>query len=30
MKLSVVMPVYNESATLKKVVEKVLGSPAGD
>jgi glycosyltransferase involved in cell wall biosynthesis len=27
MKLSVVMPVYNESATLKKVVEKVLSVP---
>jgi glycosyltransferase involved in cell wall biosynthesis len=27
MKLSVVMPVYNESATLKKVVEKVLAVP---
>jgi glycosyltransferase involved in cell wall biosynthesis len=27
MKLSVVMPVYNESATLEKVVEKVLAVP---
>jgi glycosyltransferase involved in cell wall biosynthesis len=27
MKLSVVMPVYNESATLKRVVEKVLAVP---
>jgi glycosyltransferase involved in cell wall biosynthesis len=27
MKLSVVMPIYNESATLKKVVEKVLAVP---
>src|ERR1700683_305348 len=27
MKLSVVVPVYNESATLKKVVEKVLAVP---
>jgi glycosyltransferase involved in cell wall biosynthesis len=27
MKLSVVMPVYNESATLRKVVEKVLAVP---
>jgi glycosyltransferase involved in cell wall biosynthesis len=27
MKLSVVMPVYNESATLKKVVEQVLSVP---
>jgi hypothetical protein len=27
MKQSVVMPVYNESATLKKVVEKVLSVP---
>jgi glycosyltransferase involved in cell wall biosynthesis len=27
MKLSVVMPVYNESATLQKVVEKVLAVP---
>jgi glycosyltransferase involved in cell wall biosynthesis len=27
MKLSVVMPVYNESATLKRVIEKVLAVP---
>jgi glycosyltransferase involved in cell wall biosynthesis len=27
MKLSVVMPIYNENATLKKVVEKVLAVP---
>ena len=27
MKLSVVMPVYNEQATLKQVVERVLAVP---
>lgn len=29
MKISVVMPIYNERATLRKIVERVLAVPIG-